>query len=93
MIGCKEIAVIIIFISFWFSGILSKHAIRKKAKMRINSGLTGWIKTIETKNEIIESKSKMYKKLQVKYDNAERELKERDKQYRELLERTNKDND
>lgn len=45
------------------------------------------IKSIE--KELKEIKEK-YRKLQAKYDNVERELLRRDKQYKELLERVNK---
>ena len=84
--GISKIFIICLyFFLFWITMVANKEIERIIAK---------WDERIE---DLLEKfwtyEQDKHMELKTKYDNAERELKERDKQYRELLERTNKDND
>lgn len=85
----KIILVCILFIAFFIYENIQKSILRERAD-KYDSAMKGWRQAIELNDELIESENKIYRELQAKYNNVERELKARDKQYLELLERNNK---
>lgn len=78
----KIIIVCLYFFLLWLTMVANKEIERSRAK---------WA---ERRADLLEKfwkdEQDKHMKLQAKYDNVERELKERDKQYRELLEKVNK---
>jgi len=66
--------------------------LREKAD-KLDSALIGWRQVLEANKRIVASDYKKYRELKIKYDNVERELLRRDKQYKELLERVNKNDE
>lgn len=78
----KIIIVCLYFFLLWITMVANKEIERNKAK---------WA---ERKADLLErfwrDEENKRMELQTKYNNVERELKVRDKQYKELLERTNK---
>lgn len=81
--GISKIFIICLyFFLFWITMVANKEIERSRAK---------WA---ERRADLLEKfwkdEQDKHMELKTKYDNAERELKERDKQYRELLEKVNK---
>jgi len=79
---CKIILVCVLFIAYFLSESIQKALLREKAD-KLDSALIGWRQVLEANK----------RELKIKYDNVERELLRRDKQYKELLERVNKNDE
>lgn len=85
----KIILVCILFIAYFISENIQKSILKERAD-KYDGAMKGWKQAIELNDKLIESENKIYIELKAKYDNVERELLRRDKQYKELLERVNK---
>lgn len=82
----KIIIICLYFFLLWLAMVANKEIERSRAKWAERKA-----KFLEHYyNDKMEERERDFRELQVKYDNIERELLRRDKQYKELLERVNK---
>lgn len=82
----KIIIVCLYFFLLWLTMVANKEIERSRAKWAEKK--TKFLEHYY--NDKMEERERDFRELQVKYENVERELKARDKQYLELLERINK---